>query len=132
MSTTIHSQKAPLFPLPFSHAVRAGEFVYVSGQVGVNPETRELVGETIEEQTAQCIHNIEIILESCGLTLDHVIKVNTFLLDKVSIPAYNSEYAKYWSQPYPARTTSMTDIEPYLVEIDVIAYSPSVRKSEIK
>lgn len=130
MSTTIQSKEAPQFDLPFSHAVRAGEFIYVSGQVGVDPITREIVGETIEEQTVQCIRNLETILKSCGLSLDHVIKVNTFLLDKALIPDYNKAYAKEWSQPYPARTTSMTDIAPYLVEIDVIAYAPSIRQEK--
>jgi 2-iminobutanoate/2-iminopropanoate deaminase len=130
MSTTIHSKEAPQFPLPFSHAVRAGDFVYVSGQVGVNPETRELVGDTVEEQTVQCLRNVETILKSCGLTLDHVIKTNAFLLDKSYIPAYNKAYAETMSQPYPARTSTTTDIAPYLIEIDVVAYTGSVRKAE--
>lgn len=129
MSKTIHSKEAPQFPLPFSHAVVAGDYVYVSGQVGVDPATRELVGETVEEQTVQCLRNIETILKSCGLTLDHVIKTNAFLLDKSLIPAYNKAYGETMSQPYPARTTTTTDIAPYLVEIDVIAYTGSVRKA---
>lgn len=129
MSKAIHCKEAPQFPLPFSHAVVAGDYVYVSGQVGVNPTTRELVGETVEEQTVQCLRNIEVILKSCGLTLDHVIKTNAFLLDKTLIPAYNKAYGETMSEPYPARTTTTTDIAPYLVEIDVIAYTGSVRKA---
>lgn len=130
MSNTIHSKEAPQFPLPFSHAVRAGDFVYVSGQVGVDPETRQVVGETVEEQTVQCLRNIETILNSCGLTLEHVVKTNAFLLDKSLIPAYNKAYAETMSAPYPARTTTTTDIAPYLVEIDVIAYVGGVRRAE--
>lgn len=127
MSTIINAENAPQFPLPFSHAIRAGEFVYVSGQVGVNPATLELAGDTIEEQTAQCIRNIEIILEAAGLTLDHVIKVNAHLSSGDLTPKYNEVYAKAFNAPYPTRTTVTSGIGKYLIEIDVVAYAPSRR-----
>lgn len=127
MAKTIQSQEAPQFPLPFSHAVAAGDYVFVSGQVGVDPKTRELVGETIEEQTVQCLRNIETVLKSCGLTLDHVVKTNAYVLKNELIPFFNKAYGELMKQPYPARTTIVTDIAPYLVEIDVIAYKGSVR-----
>jgi len=120
----IHVKEAPQFPLPFSHAVRAGDFVYVSGQVGVDPATRQVVGDTVEAQTVQALRNIETILKGCGLTLRHVVKVNAYLLDRSLIPAYNKAYAETMPQPYAARTTITTDIAPYLVEIDAVAYAP--------
>ncbi|MEF3301578.1 RidA family protein [Paenibacillus sp. GYB003] len=127
MSKEIKAPNAPQFPLPFSHALRAGDFVYVSGQVGVDPQTREVVGPTIEEQTAQCIRNIETILQAAGLTLDHVIKANAHLSNAADIPAYNKVYETMFAKPYPTRTTVQSGIGSYLIEIDVIAYAPSRR-----
>lgn len=127
MSTEIKTNQAPQFPLPFSQALRAGDFVYVSGQVGVDPETRELVGETIEAQTAQCVRNIEAILREAGLTLDHVIKVNAHLSDLNDVPAYNKVYETLFNPPYPTRTTVQSGLGKYLIEIDVIAYARSRR-----
>ena len=128
MSKAIHVEKAPQFPLPFSHAIRSGDFVYVSGQVGVDPETRQVVGDTIEAQTKQCLRNIEIILEKVGLTLDHVIKSNAFVSRTEDFPGYNKAYSEVFNAPYPARTTAPVDLGAYLVEIDVIAYAPSKRE----
>lgn len=127
MSETIHVPSAPQFPLPFSHAVRSGDFVYVSGQVGADPATNQVVGPTIEEQTRQCLRNIEIILAEAGLTLDHVVKSNAFVSRREDFPGYNQTYAEVFTAPYPARTTAPVDLGAYLVEIDVIAYAPSKR-----
>ncbi|XID90555.1 RidA family protein [Paenibacillaceae bacterium WGS1546] len=129
MSKAIHSSRGPQFPLPFSHAVHAGEFVYVSGQVGVHPETLELAGDTVEEQLAQCFRNIETILGETGLTLDHVVKVNAFVTDPRDIPAYNRAYEQSVGKPFPARTTVVSDLGKYRVEVDVVAYTGNVRHS---
>jgi len=126
MSKAILVDQAPQFPLPFSHAVRAGDFVYVSGQVGVDPVTREVTGDTVEEQTKQCLRNIEIVLQAEGLTLDHVIKVNAFVHPEL-LAGYNVAYRESFSQPFPARTSVPCDLGAYLVEIDVVAYAPSTR-----
>ncbi|CAG7659078.1 RidA family protein [Paenibacillus allorhizosphaerae] len=130
MSIEIKASNAPHFPLPFSHALRAGDFVYVSGQVGVDPETRELVGDSIEAQTIQSVRNIESILQAAGLTLDHVIKVNAHLSCLSDSPAYNKAYETLFSKPYPTRTTVQSGLGNYLIEIDVIAYAPT-RRGEI-
>lgn len=127
MSTTIHVPQAPQFPLPFTHAIRCGDFVYVSGQVGVDPANNQVVGPTIEEQTRQCLRNVEIILEGAGLTLDHVIKANAFVSRPEDFPGYNKTYAEVFKAPYPTRTTAPVNLGAYLVEIDVIAYAPSKR-----
>lgn len=127
MSIEIKAPNAPQFPLPFSHALRAGDFVYVSGQVGVDPETRIVVGDTIEAQTEQCVRNLETILKAAGLTLDHVIKVNTHVTNLTDIPAYNKVYENLFSKPYPTRTTVQSGLGNYLIEIDVIAYAPTRR-----
>lgn len=128
MSKTYQVARAPQFPLPFSHAVRSGDVVYVSGQVGVDPATMRVTGDTIEEQTKQCLLNIETILQHLGLTLDHVVKVNAFVSRKEDFPGYNRVYAEVFKAPYPARTTAPVDLGAYLVEIDVIADVNAIRE----
>ncbi|MDD9270475.1 RidA family protein [Paenibacillus sp. GCM10023248] len=130
MSIASNVPQAPQFPLPFSHAVIAGDFVYVSGQVGVDPVTLAVAGPTIEDQTRQCLRNIEIILEQVGLTLDHVVKSNAYVSRTEDFPGYNRTYAEIFQQPYPARTTAPVDMGAYLVEIDVIAYAPAKRTQQ--
>jgi 2-iminobutanoate/2-iminopropanoate deaminase len=127
MSQHIHTNLAPEFPLPFSQALRAGDFVYVSGQVGVDPATREVVGETIEEQTIQCFRNIETILEAAGLSLDHIVKINAFLSRQEDFPGYNRAYENVMKKPFPTRTSIGCSIGSYLVEIDAIAYAATRR-----
>ncbi|SEM56044.1 RidA family protein [Paenibacillus sp. OV219] len=127
MSKAIWSEQAPQFPLPFSHAVIAGDFVYVAGQVGVFPYTREIAGNTIEEQTKQTIANIEIILKTVGLTLDHIVKMDVHLSKSEDLPAYNKTYSELFNQPYPARTTVVSGIGDYLIEVDCVAYAPQPR-----
>lgn len=127
MSQHIHTKLAPEFPLPFSQALRAGDFVYVSGQVGVDPATREVVGETIEEQTVQCLRNIETILAAAGLTLEHIVKINAFVSRQEDFPGYNRAYETVMKRPFPARTSIGCSIGSYLVEIDAIAYAGTPR-----
>lgn len=127
MSKAVHSATAPQFPLPFSHAVVAGDYVYVSGQVGVDPQTLALAGNTIEEQTKQCLRNVELILQEQGLTLDHVVKANAYIGRVEDIAGYNATYREVFRAPYPARTSVPVFLGDYLVEIDVVAYAPSPR-----
>ncbi|WP_010268997.1 RidA family protein [Paenibacillus senegalensis] len=127
MSKAVNVPQAPQFPLPFSHYIEAGDFVYVSGQVGVDPATLELVGDTVEEQTRQCVKNLETILNYLNLTLDHVVKMNVFVSDSQHIPAFNKVYAEIVNKPYPARTTCAVGLGSYKIEIDCIAYTKSKR-----
>lgn len=130
MSQTIQSKEGPQFDLPFSHAVRCGDFVYVSGQVGVEPNSLNLVGDTVEEQTIQCFKNIETILASAGLTLDHVVKFQIFLSKVEDIPAFNKTYREVINAPFPTRTTIQCGLGGYLIEVDAIAYSTDKRRAE--
>ncbi|TVY08045.1 RidA family protein [Paenibacillus cremeus] len=130
MSIQLHTNEAPEFPLPFSQALRAGDFIFVSGQVGVDPQTRKVIGETIEEQTVQCLRNIGTILNEAGLTLDHVVKINAYLLRAEDFPGYNKAYEEIMKRPFPARTSIGCSIGSYLVEIDAVAYAPSVRSGD--
>jgi 2-iminobutanoate/2-iminopropanoate deaminase len=106
----------------YSPGLRAGDFVFVSGQGPIDPVTGQIVGETIEEQTARTLENVKLILEAAGATMADVVKATVILSDMSLFPRYNAVYATYFPDPKPARTTSASDLLGRLVEIDVIAY----------
>jgi 2-iminobutanoate/2-iminopropanoate deaminase len=109
---------------PLSPAVRAGDFVYVSGQVPTDA-SGSLVTGTVEAQTRQVLENIKAALALAGASLDQVVKTNCILDDARDFAAFNKAYAAYFPKEPPARTTIearlMADIK---VEIDVTAYAP--------
>ena len=110
-------------PRPFAKAVRAGDFVYVSGQVPA--DGGEIITGGIVAQTEQVMANIIEVLESAGCGLEHVVKVNCWLDDPRDFTSFNAVFAKYFSAHPPARSTVqsalMVDAK---VEMDVIAYNP--------
>jgi len=109
---------------PFSPAVRAGDFIYVSGQVPVNKDGEIVVGG-IEAQTRQVMENIKSVLALAGATLDDVCKSTCWLQDARDFGAFNRIYMSYFGENKPARSTTearlMVDAR---VEIDVVAYKP--------
>lgn len=108
---------------PYSHAVEAGEFVYLSGQTPAIPGTSRLVEGGISAQTAQCFENLKNVLAAAGLSLDDVIKVNVFLTDMKNFKEMNEVYAGQFQAPYPARSTVGVRELPLgaMVEIEMIA-----------
>ena len=107
---------------PYSHAVIANGFVYVSGQGPANPQTG-LLPATIQEQVKQTLENIKAILEGVGSSLEQVVKVNAYLSDVANFGEYNQVYRTYFTHDFPARTTigcTMLEAE-MLVEIDCVA-----------
>ena len=106
----------------YSQALRVGDFIFVSGQVPRDPVTGEIVGTTIEEQTAQVIENIKAILAAGGATLADVVKVSAHLTDLSNFAGYNKVYATYFPDPKPTRTTVGSQLLGFLVEIDAVAY----------
>lgn len=111
-------------PRPFSPAVRAGDFVYVSGQVPAD-ENGEIVAGGIEAQTRQVMKNLSAVLALAGCTLDDVCKTTVWLQDARDFGAFNRIYMSYFGDKRPARSTTearlMVDAR---VEIDAVAYSP--------
>lgn len=90
---------------PFSHAVRCGELVYLSGQVGQDRVTGKLVAGDVLQQTRQIFLNASTLLEDLDLSLEDIVKVNVFLLTMGDFAAMNGVYAEHFTTPYPARTT---------------------------
>ena len=109
---------------PYSHAVKAGGFVYVSGQAALDPQTSKPIGGTVTEETRLTLENVKAILESSGATLDEVVKCSVFLADIRDFAAMNAVYAEYFGRAKPARTTVQASLPaPGLkVEIDCVAY----------
>src|SRR5512138_1072092 len=108
----------------YSQGIRAGDFIFVSGQGPLDPATGKLIHGTIEEETARVLENIKLILEAGGATMADVVKAGVHLSDTADFEAFNKVYATYFPDPKPARTTvgSQLPRKDMLVEIDVIAY----------
>lgn len=99
------SAPAPFQGAPYSQAIQAGDFVFVSGQIGLAPGSTELVGESIEEQTEQIFANVRAILEEAGSGLDRLVKTTVFLTDFGDFAAMNEVYARHVGDRPPARAT---------------------------
>jgi 2-iminobutanoate/2-iminopropanoate deaminase len=106
----------------YSQGLRVGDFIFVSGQVPRDPTTGQIVGDTIEEQTARVLENVKAILQAGGATMADVVKVSAHLSDLNHFDGYNQVYATYFPDPKPARTTVGSQLLGFLVEIDAIAY----------
>ena len=106
----------------YSQGLRAGDFIFVSGQGPLDPATGKIVGETIEEQTSRVLENIKAILAAGGATMADVVKVSAHLSDLGLFERYNKVYSTYFPDPKPTRTTVGSQLLGILVEIDAIAY----------
>jgi 2-iminobutanoate/2-iminopropanoate deaminase len=109
---------------PYSMAIEAGDFVYLSGQTPMDPATGKLVQADIGAETKQCLENLKNVLEAAGLTVANVVKANVFLTNMGDFAAMNAVYATYFPAPFPARSTVAVAALPLgaRVEIELIAY----------
>ena len=112
---------------PYSHAVRAGDLVFVSGQAALNPKTNQLEAGTATAQTRRVLENIRTILEAAGANLSDVIKCCVFLADIQEFSEMNGVYAEYFGDAKPARTTAEVRLphKDMKVLIDCVAYQPA-------
>ena len=108
---------------PYSHAVWAGDLLYLSGQTPVDPATGKLVEGDVSIQTSRCFENLFGVLVEAGLTPHHIIKVNVYLADMADFSAMNDVYAGLFEKPFPARTTIQAAGLPLgaRIEIEMIA-----------
>jgi 2-iminobutanoate/2-iminopropanoate deaminase len=114
---------APFQGAPYSQAIRAGEFVFVSGQLALRPDHAEIVGDSIEEQTEQVLANLQAILEAAGSGLDRLVKTTVYLADLGDFAGMNEVYARHVGEVPPARATIEVSALPSgaKVEIEAVA-----------
>jgi 2-iminobutanoate/2-iminopropanoate deaminase len=123
MRDVILTDRGPKPIGPYSQAIRANGFLYLSGQVALDPKTGEMTGTDIRQQTERVLENVKGILEAAGSNMHHVVKTTVFLKDMNEFVAMNEVYAKYFTSAAPARSTVQVSRLPKdaLVEIEVIA-----------
>jgi 2-iminobutanoate/2-iminopropanoate deaminase len=123
MKQIIKTNNAPAPIGPYSQAVQAGNFLFVSGQVAINPENGELNIGNIEEETHQVMRNLKAVLLEAGLTFENVVKSTIFLSDMGTFAQVNEIYGQYFTADFPARETVQVSVLPknVNVEISVIA-----------
>ena len=115
--------------LPFSPAIKAGDFLFVSGQASVNRNTGQVIEGTFEEEVRRSIENLKVILESAELNLDHVINIKAYVAKEENLKLYNSIYAEYFNSPTPTRSTIVNVLPSFLkFELDCVAYAPQTRQ----
>ena len=123
--TVVRTERAPapFQGAPYSQAIRAGDLVFVSGQLALEPGGSEIVGETIGEQTQQVLENLGAILEEAGSGLDRLLKTTVFLVNLSDFQGMNEVYARHVGDRPPARSTVEISALPSgaLVEIEAIA-----------
>ncbi|MBZ5622769.1 MAG: Rid family detoxifying hydrolase [Acidobacteriia bacterium] len=110
---------------PYSPAVRAGDYIYVSGQISIDPVSGQVVFGDVQVETRQVLTNIKQILESCGASLATVVRCGVYLVDAGDFKPMNEVYAEFFGEARPARTTIIVAALPLKdakVEIDAVAY----------
>jgi 2-iminobutanoate/2-iminopropanoate deaminase len=123
----VHTERAPapFQGAPYSQGIVHGDLVFVAGQVGIDPETNQVVGGGIEAQTEQAMKNLSAVLEAAGSSLANVLKASIFLVDFGDFPAMNEIYGRFVGPDFPARATVQIAGLPMgaLVEIEVVAHT---------
>jgi 2-iminobutanoate/2-iminopropanoate deaminase len=127
MKKVISTTEAPLAVGPYSQAIAAGQFLFCSGQIPLEPETGILIEGGIPRQTERVLQNIAAVLRAYGLEMEHVVKTTVFLTDLDNFAEMNAEYSKFFPSDPPARSTIQVAALPKgaNVEIEAIALKPS-------
>ena len=120
----ISTDRAPPAAGPYSQAIKEGGFVYVSGQIPVDPATGK-VPETMQDQARQALENLRNVVEASGSTMGDVVKVTVVLTDMGSFPEVNAVYSGFFSEPYPARSCIGASALPKGVKIEIDAVARS-------
>ena len=123
MKQTVFSTKAPKPIGPYSQAVKAGKFLFVSGQLPIDPKEGKIVAIDVASQTRQVMENIRAILEAADYTLKDVVSANVYLSSLTLFDQFNSEYAKFFDGEFPARATLGCELKKdALVEVSIVAH----------
>lgn len=118
----ISTKNAPTPVGPYVQGLKAGNFIFVSGQLPIDPQTGKVVEGGIKEQSNQVFKNLKAILEAAGTDLSSVVKIGAYLQDLSEFSAFNEVYREYFTKDFPCRTTVGSNLLGVNVEIDAIAY----------
>lgn len=123
MKKIIETNQAPAAIGPYSQAIRKGDFLFASGQLGIDPATGNFVEGGVKEQTSQAFKNIKAILSEAGYTMSDIVKTTVFMADMADFGAINEIYASQFEGDFPARSAVAVKTLPKngLVEIEIIA-----------
>lgn len=120
MSKTIIKTTLAPDPIgPYNQAVLAGDMLYISGQICIDPATGELKKKDIQEETHQVMHNLKAILSEAGMNFSNVIKTSIFIMDMHQFVAINELYGKYFESDFPARETVQVSALPKFVNVEI-------------
>ena len=117
----ISTKNAPQAIGPYSQAVKAGNLMFISGQIPWDPESGDLVSQSIEDQAKQVLENVKSICEAAGCSLDDIVKISIFLTDLSNFAIVNDMMKEYFSEPYPARATVEVSGLPLGVNVEIEA-----------
>ena len=117
----ISTKNAPQAIGPYSQAVKAGNLMFISGQIPLDPETGDLVSGSIEDQAKQVLNNVKSICGAAGHSLDDIVKISIFLTDLSNFSVVNDVMKEYFSEPYPARATVEVSGLPLGVNVEIEA-----------
>lgn len=124
MKQLIHTDNAPAAIGPYNQAVRAGDFVFVSGQLPIDMSNGELLKDDIKAAARASLTNVRSILEAAGLTLDNVVRVGVFIKDMADFAAVNEVYSEFFKENCPARSCVQAVLpKDAVIEIEAIAYA---------
>lgn len=122
MRQPIQTEQAPKPKAPYTQAIlSSGRYLFISGQGPVDPQTDNFVGESFEAQAILTFDNLQAVAEAAGASLKDFVKVNAYLNDMGNFAKYNEIYRRYFSEPYPARTTVHSALVGMMIEVDGIA-----------
>lgn len=117
--TIINTTKAPAPIGPYNQAVLAGDTLYISGQIPINPETGELNNATLQDETHQCMKNLGAILVKAGMSFSNVVKSTIFITDMKRFAEINEVYGQYFTENPPARETVQVAALPKFVNVEI-------------
>ena len=123
MNKVINTDKAPAAIGPYSQAIQKGDFLFISGQLGIDPTTGDFVKGGVKEQAVQVFNNIKAIISEAGFSMGNIVKATVFLADMADFATVNEVYASQFESAFPARSAVAVRTLPKngLVEIEVIA-----------
>ncbi|MEJ7619021.1 MAG: Rid family detoxifying hydrolase [Pyrinomonadaceae bacterium] len=125
MREEIQAHQAPQPKGPYSQAILcSGKQIYLAGQGPVDPQTGDFVGNTFEEQAERTFENLRLVAQAAGASFKDFVKVNVYLNDMGNFPKLNEIYRRFFSEPYPARTTVHSALVGMMIEVDGVAVLP--------